>query len=182
MKRDKNEKVCPICGKKFFCPPSDKTTTCSAECRAERARRSINKRFANGWAPDTSHIGEYVKTHKEEVMRYQKLAVEAAKKSPIAGRFETNKNSKIWVLVDPLGNEHKVRNLLLWARENAELFGKQKNNDKDAHTISSGFIAIKRTIEGKRGAPGCTQRGSMYYFGWTLKELPVSPEEGEYDE
>lgn len=182
MKRSKNEKVCPVCGRKFFCPPSEKTTTCSAECRAERARRAINNRFANGWNPDTSHIGEYAKTHKEEVLQHQKLAVEAAKKSPISGRFETNRNSKIWILVDPRGNEYKVRNLLLWARENAELFGKQKNNDKDARRISSGFKAIKRTMEGKRGSPGCNQRGSMYYFGWTLKELPSHQGENETEE
>lgn len=182
MKRSKNEKVCPVCGRKFFCPPSDKTTTCSAECRAERARRAINNRFANGWNPDTSHIGEYAKTHKEEVLQHQKLAVEAAKKSPISGRFENNRNSKIWILVDPRGNEYKVRNLLLWARENAELFEKQKNNDKDARRISSGFKAIKRTMEGKRGSPGCNQRGSMHYFGWTLKELPSYPGENENEE
>lgn len=89
-----------------------------------------------------------------------------------AGRFETNQEAKIWRLVDPSGNEIIVRNLLLWARENTERFGKPPG-DRSAIQIASGFEAIAATLRGTRKMP------SMTYFGWTLKDVPeVPPPEG----
>lgn len=101
------------------------------------------------------------------------LGTAAAQMSPIAGRFETNREAKIWILIDPSGNEITVRNLKLWARDHADLFGKPLG-DKSANQIAAGFCAIAQTLRGKRGSPG-KPSGAMTYFGWTLKCPPESP-------
>ena len=40
-KQIRNKKICIICGKEFECPPSNKTVTCSNECRKEYAKQMI---------------------------------------------------------------------------------------------------------------------------------------------
>jgi len=104
-----------------------------------------------------------------------KKANDALKISPNSGRFVSNNRAKIWTLVDPSGNEIVVRNLLLWARENAGLFGKP-NNDKSASQISSGFKAIAKTLAANQNVSGKPTKAKTY-FGWTLKEIPKKPED-----
>lgn len=158
---------CVICGKPFECYPSDNKVTCSKDCRRERQRR-IQTGKANKWnAAARKRWSERGQTDN------LKLGVAAAKKSPIAGRFETNQEAKIWTLIDPSGQEHVVRNLRLWAREHTELFGKQPG-DRSADQITAGFHAIVQTLKGNRGAPG-KHRGATTYKGWTLKGLPENP-------
>lgn len=97
-----------------------------------------------------------------------KLGTEAARKSPKAGPFETNVTAKVWVLVSPEGEEIVVRNLQLWAREHAALFGKEQN-ERSAIQIACGFRAIARSLAGK------LKRPAMTYFGWSLKAPPSMP-------
>ena len=160
----RNWKVCPVCGKLFPSPASAKTVTCSKECSAEWKSRTHDG-VSNKWNEDS-------KSKKQEQGQTDnlKLGTPAAMASPIAGRFETNQMAKVWTLIDPLGNEIVVRNLLMWARENTERFGKPEG-DKSAMQIESGFKAIALTLRGKRKAP------AMTYFSWTLKGLPKGPEE-----
>lgn len=158
---------CIICGKPFDCYPSDNRVTCSKDCRRERQRRITTSRPVQWSAEARARASARGETAN------LKLGTAAAKKSPIAGRFETNQEAKIWTLIDPAGNEIVVRNLLLWARNNTDLFGKPPG-DHSAAQIASGFKAIARTLEGKRGAPG-KQRGALTYFGWTLKNIPEDP-------
>ena len=162
----KNWKVCPVCRKLFPSPESDKTVTCSKECSAEWKRR-MHEGVSNKW-------NEASKAKKREQGQTEnlKMGTPAAMASPIAGRFETNQEAKIWTLVDPSGNEIVVRNLLMWARENTDKFFKPKG-DKSAEQVVHGFYAIAQTLRGKRKTPATT------YFGWTLKDLPREPEEGE---
>lgn len=158
---------CVICGKEFECYPSDKKVTCSNECRRERQRRLVSKKPVK-WSEDAKRrLSERGQTEN------LKLGTDAAKESPIAGRFETNREAKIWTLIDPSGKEIHVRNLLMWARENTGLFGKPPG-DKSAEQISCGFRAIAQTLTGTRGIPG-KQRGALSYFGWTLKSPPEEP-------
>jgi len=160
---------CVICGKPFDCYPSDNRVTCSKDCRRERQRR-IQTGKANKWGEASRRkLSERGQTDN------LKLGVLAVKRSPIAGRFETNQEAKIWILVDPSGREYVVRNLRLWAREHTDLFDKPPG-DKSADQIAGGFSAIAQTLAGNRGAPG-KRSGAMTYYGWRLKDLPEKPPE-----
>ncbi len=52
----------------------------------------------------------------------QPKATEAARKSPRAGRGPGNVHAKEWVLQDPAGTVHKIRNLAEFVRSNPDLF------------------------------------------------------------
>lgn len=157
---------CVICGKPFHCYPSDKKVTCSNTCRCERQRRIVKNTPVKWSDAAKRRLSERGQTEN------LKLGTAAAQASSLAGRFKTNREAKIWVLVDPTGNEVVVQNLLLWARENTVLFNKPPG-DKSAKQIAAGFKAIAQTMRGSRGTPG-KPRGAMSYFGWTLKCLPQS--------
>ncbi len=158
----RNWKVCPICRKLFPSPASDKTVTCSKVCSSEW-KRMTHERVSNQWGEEARK-----RKHQEGQTDNLKMGTPAAMASPIAGRFETNREAKIWHLVDPSGNEIIVRNLLMWARANTDRFGKPEG-DKSAKQIADGFKAIALTLRGKRKHP------AMTYFGWTLKDLPKEP-------
>lgn len=155
---------CVICGEPFECYPSDNKVTCSKDCRRERQRR-IQTGKAIKWS--TSARKKLSERGQTDNLR---MGTVSAMESPIAGRFETNRNAKIWILIDPSGREHVVRNLLLWARENTVSFGKPPE-DHAARQIADGFRAIALTLAGKRGTPG-KPRKAMTYFGWSLKCPP----------
>lgn len=70
----------------------------------------------------------------------QVAATEAAKLSPLAGRFESNAQAVDWWLIAPDGTEYKFRNLYEFVRQNPQLFAP---ND----------TVFKRT-GGKRGTGG----------------------------
>ena len=161
---DRNWKVCPICGKLFPSPASDKTVTCSKECSVEWKRRT-HEGVSNQWSEESRE-----KKREQGQTENLKMGTPAAMASPVAGRFETNQEAKVWTLVDPSGNEIVVRNLSMWARENTDRFGKPEG-DKSAEQIVHGFYAIAQTLRGKRKTP------AMTYFGWTLKDLPREPED-----
>lgn len=158
---------CVICGKAFACYPSDNKVTCSNACRRERQRRITTASPVRWSAEARRRASQKGKTGN------LLLGAEAAKRSPVAGRYETNQEAKVWTLVDPTGREIVVRNLLLWARDNTALFSKPPG-DKSAQQIACGFRAIAQTLKGNRGAPG-TRRGALTYFGWTLAGLPQEP-------
>lgn len=159
----RNWKVCPICKKLFSSPPSSKTVTCSKEC-SSTWRRLVHEGISFSW-----NEASLERKRAEGQTENLKLGTAAAQKSPICGRFETNREAKIWTLIDPSGNEITVRNLLLWARENTSLFGKPQC-DRSASQIAHGFAAIAQTMRGVRKTP------AMTYFGWTLKGPPENPE------
>lgn len=164
-------RVCPVCTKLFPAPPSSTATTCSKACySAWRSRIQIN--YSNPWSDEAK-----ARLSSKGQTRNLKLGVEAAKKSPIAGRSETNQMAKIWVLISPTGEEIIVQNLHLWAGEHTDLFGKPPG-DKSAKQIASGFRAIARTLTGKR-TPESRGRPAYSYFGWSLKEPPKIPEKPE---
>lgn len=158
----RNWRVCPICHELFNAPPSSKKITCSTAC-SKQWKKITHTGVYNNW-------GEAARQKKraEGQTDNLKLGVEAARKSPVAGRFETNQEAKIWHLITPLGEEIVVRNLALWARQNAELFGKE-SCDRSAQQIAAGFRAIALTMAGKRKHPSWT------YYGWTLKTFPAYP-------
>lgn len=162
----RNWNVCPVCGKLFATPPSNRKVTCSKECSSAWRARMLTG-VPHKWGKEAK-----ARLSKKGQTENLKLGTDAAKVSPIAGRFETNQEALVWVLIDPTGQEYTVRNLKLWARENAELFGKEPG-DKSGEQISAGFRQIAATMRGKRKTPATS------YFGWTLKCLPREPNEND---
>lgn len=156
-KENRNKKICVVCGRKFDSPPSDKTATCSKECRKEYAKqRRIGK-------PLSEDIRKKISDNAKgrDLSKLQPRAVEAAKKSPKAGRFETNVNAIDWHVVSPEGKHYKFRNLRYWVRDNCSLFGLD-STEENAHKIAAGLQHAKSGELGKEYA------NTSMYMGWRI--------------
>ena len=163
--------ICPVCDKLFESSSVDNAITCHDELCEKFWSSYMRRRMSEKtWI---SYMHGRVGSRK--TLENLKKANDALKVSPNSGRFVSNNRAKIWTLIDPSGNEIVVRNLLLWARENAGLFGKP-NNDKSASQISSGFKAIAKTLAVNKNVSGKPIKAKTY-FGWTLKEIPKKPED-----
>jgi hypothetical protein len=128
--------------------------TCSKACSsAHRSRKHIGKR--NIWS-DTSLA-------RDAAARTGNLTIgtPAAKRSPIAGPFETNINAKHWTVIAPDGAEHHVRNLRLWCERHADLFAPHPWRNAYA-----GMRQVAAWLAGKR------RRQVSQWRGWTLKDAP----------
>ena len=135
---------CPFCGKEFRRYPSDTTNTCgSSECKAKRASLT-HKGIKFKWSPEARE-----KLLNKNPSDNLKLGTPAAQISPLSGAFDTNVTAKYWKIQAPSGEVFEFNNLLKWCRENADLFGKEVGNPRDAHAIASAFRAIKQTRQGK---------------------------------
>ena len=153
-KLSRNKKVCIICGKKFECPPSDKTVTCSSECRKEYAKQRNTGRIFS----DESKKKISEKANGRDLSELQPIAVEAAKRSPNSGRFETNVNAIDWHLISPEGKHYYFHSLNLWLRENClELFGCEPDR-REYNNVRSGLSGAKRAMLGRK-YPCCTYKG-----------------------
>ena len=86
----------------------------------------------------------------------QASGTEAARKSPKSGPFETNVGAKSWRLKSPDGRIYRCRNLNLWIRNNANLFGVDPTKDNCAR-IRAGLQQAK---SGKRAST---------YKGWQVE-------------
>lgn len=141
-----------ICGREFSSPPSAKTVTCSPACRSERARRAASHKRP-----------EEVKAKISAAAKGRDMSklggTNAAKKSPLAGRFVTNSSAKTFTLVTPDGEKIGVTNLRHWVRKNADLFDCEPT-DENVARICAGFYTIARNIRLNR-------RGKTYK-GWTI--------------
>ena len=156
----KNKKICVVCGKEFYCPPSDKTVCCSKECT------SINRsqKLQGHEISDECRAKISAASKGRDMSELNIIAVEAAKKSPKSGRFETNGSAKDWVLYSPEGKIYEVTNIRTWAYEHVGLFGFDENDHENrglyADRISHGFYTVKRNcIAGK---------GTVTYKDWCL--------------
>lgn len=165
-------KVCPVCRKLFKSFPSAKKTTCSEDCskkwgnyirtgrRFKWSEKSKKAARESGLWDDMDEAAARARARKVGDPRFE--------------RTEENITSKIWVLVDPSGNEHIVRNLKLWASENYEKFGKD-DSERSIKQIAQGFYMIALSLRGKKAPPRLT------YFGWTLKDLPRELEDDKVE-
>lgn len=153
----KSHKKCVICGKEFPCSPSNKTVTCSPECRSERARRAASRKRSES---ERKSLSEAAKKRGVSKITQEK-GTEAAMKSPKGGRFETNSSAKSYTIMSPEGQEYTVTNLMNWIRENIHLFG-EENSDEAVNRVAHGFYTVTRNTRlNKRG-----QR----YKGWIVVE------------
>ncbi len=153
-KTKRNIKICVECGKTFECPPSDKTVTCSPECRKIHARkRQTGVRRSKETRAKISNAAQ-----GRDMSNLQKSGVEAAMASPKSGRFVTNINAKDWHLISPAGKHYYFHSLNFWLRENGEeLFG-CKPDSKEYNNVRSGLAGAKRAALGKK-YPCCTYKG-----------------------
>lgn len=166
-------KPCVICGKLFDSYRSDNRVTCSDACRRRRAAKSSHDK-PRKWGEEAKRRRAEDADIKAQMDVLQPRGVQAALAIPEGQRGPQNRESKIWVLVDPSGTQVPCTNLLDWARNNYRLFEPQTPEnecDKAAQRISSGFRAIANSM---RGTPSC-KRSVYHYKGWGLLSLPITP-------
>lgn len=157
----KNLKTCPECGKTFECPPSSKKVTCSKECQ----KRHAQKRQTGIRRSEETKLKISRATKGRNMSNLQVRAIEAVKKSPKAGRFETNLNAKDWHLVSPEGKHYRFHSLNFWLRENCkELFGFDPDSRQYKNAVS-GLCQAKRAVLGKTPEG---QRPCYTYKGWEV--------------
>lgn len=165
--------ACVICGRLFDSYRSDNRVTCSDACRRLRAAKSSHER-PRKWGDEAKKRRAESDDIKAQMDELQPRAVQAALAIPEGQRGPQNRESKIWVLVDPSGNQVPCTNLLDWARNNYRLFEPQTpevERDKAARRISNGFQAIASSM---RGVPSY-KRTVSHYKGWGLLSLPITP-------
>ena len=97
----KNKKICIICGKTFYAPPSSGKITCSLECEKQNRSNKMKNNRMNEKILEKAH--------------------QAAKASPNSAAVETNSRAKNWVIVSPTGEKYEVNNLALWARNHSSI-------------------------------------------------------------
>lgn len=177
---EKNRKICVICGEEFFAPPSSKKVTCSAACRSERAARASRESKGRHWSEEKTAARKESPEIKARMADLQKIGTSKAMENPKNQRGPQNRESKIWTIYPPDSDDPiTVKNLRNWARENYDLFEPGSDDiDATARRITSGFCAIAQTLKGNRSSSG-KRRGATSYKGWTMKGLPVDPEDAE---
>lgn len=148
---------CVECGADFVCSPSDKTVTCSTECRSKRRSRLLKGRKRT----DEERKALSMAAAGRDMSEIQKSGTEAAKASPKAGRFVTNSSAKGWVLLSPEGVRYRCTNLMQFIRDHAADFGIPADDDASVRRIHGCFRNVKQMM--KRGN-GCT------IYGWELIE------------
>lgn len=163
-KAERNIKFCAECGKPFECPPSEKTVTCSTECRRIHAK----KRQTGVTRSDETRQKISAAAQGRDMTELQIIATEAAKASPKSGRFETNINAKDWHLVSPEGRHYRFRSLNFWLREHCREFFDCEPDSRGYINARSGLCNAKRAVLGKIPEG---QRPCCTYKGWRV--LPV---------
>lgn len=165
--------ACVICGRLFDSYQSDNRVTCSDACRRLRAAKSARE-DPHKWSDGAKRRRAEDAAVKAQMGELQPRGVQAALAIPEGQRGPQNRESKIWVLVDPSGNQVPCTNLLDWARNNYRLFEPQTPEDEQdlaAGRISRGFQKIAACM---RGSPSC-KRSVYHYKGWGLLSLPITP-------
>jgi len=149
--RINEERSCAVCCTIFYCAPSYKKKTCSPEC----ARISyVYNRTGKKWSPEARKRISESRGQLPQLL----LGTEAAKKSPIAGGYETNHRAQNWTLVSPAGKIYRIRNLKLFCRRIAPLYG------STANSMQSAIGKIKSWKQGR------SNQKVLSWKGWHLLE------------
>lgn len=119
----KNFRICPICGARFYAPPSSGVRTCGdSEC---------SKKYRSQMCGAISREN-------------MKKAIEDGKNNPNTGGKETCAIAKSWVISSPSGEIYYIDNLKLWSEQHEDLL------PGSALHFAQGIRDIKRTIQGKK--------------------------------
>ena len=159
-KAARNKKKCVICGNEFECPPSDKTVTCSIECRRIRASRASKGRKLTDETKAKMSAAQ-----KGKYSFLPAIGTEAALKSPKSGRFETNKSAIDWHLVSPGGKHYRFHSLNCWLRDHCKEFFDCEPDSKEFRNVASGLRGAKRAVLGKVSP---SQRPCCTYKDWQV--------------
>ena len=161
-------KVCVICGAEFKAPPSSKKSTCSPACRSVRCSQA-QKGKKRPKSEATRNAMKNSPAVQARMRSFQKIGTAAAMKLPEGQRGAQNRTSKVWELIDPMGNRIIVEGLSDWARKNYKLF-EPPDADPEAAAlrIRGGFAAIAGSMRGIRSR----KRQACTYKGWKLASLP----------
>lgn len=164
------DKKCIICGAVFQAPPSSKKVTCSAMCRSVRAAEAARKSSGRKWSEAKKRKRSRNPEVKAQMRNIQKIAVQEALKNPEGQKGSQNRESLLWVLVDPAGKRHAAINLVQWARENYMQFDPLSSDaEQTAQKIAKGFRAIASSMRRVKSRV----RPVYHYKGWGLDRLPA---------
>lgn len=175
--KEKNYKKCVICGKEYPCTPSRNVVTCSRECRLKYL--SQNHKGLKMSAATREKMAESRKKVPNSA-EIQRMATEAAKKSPKSGRFITNKAAIDWHLVSPEGEHFHIHSLAFWLRENHEMFGVEPDT-REFKNVISGLSRVKRAMLGKIGdgqrvsSPGPGTHSPIHIKSISIKKIRTKP-------
>jgi hypothetical protein len=162
--RQRNKKICVVCGRKFFSPPSAKTITCSPECRSIRRSEKLK---GHGVTADTRQkISDTAKT--QDRSKNLSKGAAAAMQSEKGGRGVGNSSAKGWVLLNlNTQKTYEFVNLREWVRQNIrELFG-EPPTDENVDRVSAGLRMIKHNA--KIGKNCITYRDEWQIIAWDDK-------------
>lgn len=157
----KNMKICIECGKSFPCPPSSKKVTCSTECRKIHARkRQTGKKRTEETKKNIS-----ASSKGRDMSKLHDIALEATKRSPKTGRFESNVNAMYWHLISPEGKHYMFKSLNFWLRKHCREFFNCEPDSKEYKSACSGLAGAKRAAIGRTGK---SQKLCDTYKGWRV--------------
>lgn len=154
---------CVECGKEFKCSPSDKTITCSKECRGIRRSRLLTGKKHSIETKAKKSAAAKKRDNSANLSR----GTEVAKRSPKAGRFETNSSAKRWIIISPDNVVYKCTNLREFIRRHGELFCINGDDDKQVDRIESNFIVLKGGV--KKGTRETCNGGWRIRLGYDDK-------------
>lgn len=169
------DKTCVICGKAFTVSPSEAhQECCSKKCGA--ALRTKHGLRNSKWSDEAKQKRSQDPAIQNQMRQIQKAGAEAALKLLEGQRGVQNRGAKVWTLIDPDGNYHRVVNLLDWARKNKNLFFESDTpEDIAARRIAGGFRAIASYMNGSSSRT----RPVTTYKNWRLACLPEDKEPHE---
>lgn len=128
----KNQKVCVVCGKLFYAPPSSEKVCCSRECSHILRERRIKSGIYNDSIQCANRISQ---------------------SNPKMQRGPENINAKGWAIQSPDGQIYECHNLLDWLRNHADLL------DGTPQQAWNGISKIKYSMQGKRKHPSYQWKG-----------------------
>lgn len=164
------DRKCVICGAVLQAPPSSKKVTCSSKCRSVRAAEAARKSSGRKWSEEKKRKRSRNPEVKAQMRKIQKAAVQEALKNPEGQKGSQNRESLLWVLVDPSGKKHAAINLVQWARENYRHFEPVSNDaEQSAQRIAKGFGTIASSMRGVKSRT----RPVYHYKDWGLDRLPA---------
>lgn len=161
----RNIKICRVCGKEFYAPPSSKKSTCSKECESKN-KSAVHAGKSSPWSEEAKARFAQSPAHLKQARAQVAEATKAAMALPEGRKGSQNRESKVWIVKTPENTVIKIVGLAQWARENYKLF-EPDSTDPEAtvERIHGGFSAMSSSLSGCR-----EKAGAMVgqYKGWQL--------------